>query len=600
MKQKGRVFLRFVLMLSIIVGANIFLRTHVEAAAQPPAAIDQIFPDEALAKEIQLELGKASVTDTVTQAELNSIATLDVSAKGISSLEGMNYLTNLSSFTFSQNQVSDLSPLKGLMNLTLLALYDNQVTSLAPLTDLVNLRVMQLSGNPISDLAPLANLGNLIALDINDANISDIKPLIGLTKLTILGISNNQLSDISALKDLHQMISLNVSQNKLTNLNGIQELTKLSTLYAKENQIKDIQSLTALTSLNTLELSSNQIANIQPLQGLINLQTLYLLNNQISDVNGLASLVNLDWLNINQNQISNIRPLNSLKKLTIIQMSDQLIINEPIAFQNTITIPNIVKNIAEQTIDPDVISDNGVYADGDISWTLSNFTPSVSYSFNERDTVGNATGIFSGTVQQPLIQYYKVIFNVDGEEKTEDVETGTFIDEPAAPTKEGYTFTGWYDEQTGGTKWDFTANPMPANDITLYAQFSINSYKANFDVDGVISTQVTEYRNLLEEPKAPTKEGYTFLGWYDAKSGGTKWDFTTNTMPANDITLYAQFSKNASTGGDSGKTENSSNEKMIVSEKPTILPTTGDKGTFIPMIIGALLTGVAIFGVRRE
>ncbi|WP_410250607.1 InlB B-repeat-containing protein, partial [Listeria welshimeri] len=43
--------------------------------------------------------------------------------------------------------------------------------------------------------------------------------------------------------------------------------------------------------------------------------------------------------------------------------------------------------------------------------------------------------------------------------------------------------------------------------------------------------------------------GYTFTGWYDAPTDGTKWDFETDKMPANDMTLYAQFSKNSSDDG---------------------------------------------------
>lgn len=464
-----------------------------------------------------------------------------------------------------------------------------------------------MSGNPISDLQPLANLKELTALDVNDASVSDIQPLTGLTKLVALGLSNNQVSDLSALKALHQLISLKIGQNKLTNLNGLQDLTRLATLFAKENQITSIQPLSGLVNLSTLELSTNQITDIQPLAGLTNLQTLYLHNNQISDVTGLASLTNLDWLNINKNKISNIRPLNSLKKLTIIQMSDQFIVNEPISFQNTITIPNRIKNIAEQTIEPETISDNGTYANGEVTWILDNYLPKVSYSFSERDTVGNATGIFSGIVEQPLKQYFKVTFNVEGDEQNETVETGTLIQEPPAPTKEGYTFTGWYDEPAGGTKWNFATDVMPAKDITLYAQFSINSYQATFDVDGMLSTQMVEFQSLLEEPPAPTKQGFTFTGWYDAKTGGTKWDFTTNQMPAKDITLYAQFSENHDAGGkdtdgmDNGKPEDGSDKTTSNGIKmQVVLPATGDRDTRYPAIMGIFLAGFGVLIFRSK
>ncbi|MGC9268506.1 InlB B-repeat-containing protein, partial [Listeria ivanovii] len=66
---------------------------------------------------------------------------------------------------------------------------------------------------------------------------------------------------------------------------------------------------------------------------------------------------------------------------------------------------------------------------------------------------------------------------------------------------------------------------MPAKNLTLYAQFTINSYTATLDVDGTTTTQKVDYDSLIQEPTSPTKEGYTFKGWYDAKTGGMKWDF---------------------------------------------------------------------------
>ncbi|MBC2001728.1 InlB B-repeat-containing protein [Listeria marthii] len=139
---------------------------------------------------------------------------------------------------------------------------------------------------------------------------------------------------------------------------------------------------------------------------------------------------------------------------------------------------------------------------------------------------------------------FPVNFTTEGTATTQIVDYPGVIKEPTAPTKVGYKFMGWYDAETGGNKWDFQ-NPMQANEVTLYAQFSLASYTATLNADGTTTTQTTDYEGLLEEPAAPTKEGYTFIGWYDAKTGGNKWDFQTNKMPAKDVTLYAQFSKNA-------------------------------------------------------
>nr|WP_312025058.1 InlB B-repeat-containing protein [Listeria marthii] len=139
---------------------------------------------------------------------------------------------------------------------------------------------------------------------------------------------------------------------------------------------------------------------------------------------------------------------------------------------------------------------------------------------------------------------FPVNFTTEGKATTQIVDYPGVIKEPTAPTKVGYKFMGWYDAETGGNKWDFQS-PMQANEVTLYAQFSLASYTATLNADGTTTTQTTDYEGLLEEPAAPTKDGYTFTGWYDAKTGGNKWDFQTNKMPAKDVTLYAQFSKNA-------------------------------------------------------
>ncbi|EBB5847918.1 LPXTG cell wall anchor domain-containing protein [Listeria monocytogenes] len=145
------------------------------------------------------------------------------------------------------------------------------------------------------------------------------------------------------------------------------------------------------------------------------------------------------------------------------------------------------------------------------------------------------------------VKSYTATFDKDGTTTTQTVNYDSLIQEPTAPTKDGYTFTGWYDAETGGTKWDFAANKMPAKNVTLYARFSTNAYTATFDTEGTTTTQAVDYDSLLTEPTAPTKDGYTFDGWYDAETGGTKWNFATNKMPAKNMTLYARFSLKAYT-----------------------------------------------------
>ena len=95
---------------------------------------------------------------------------------------------------------------------------------------------------------------------------------------------------------------------------------------------------------------------------------------------------------------------------------------------------------------------------------------------------------------------------------------------PANPTKEGYTFAGW-DKEIPAT--------IPAEDLTIKAQWTINQYKMTFMADGKqVAEIVQDYNSELVAPEAPDKKGYTFKGWTpDVPS----------VVPANDITFEAVY-----------------------------------------------------------
>lgn len=128
---------------------------------------------------------------------------------------------------------------------------------------------------------------------------------------------------------------------------------------------------------------------------------------------------------------------------------------------------------------------------------------------------------------------------------------GQLATAPATPVREGYTFVGWNTSANGaGTNWQFTTTTMPASDVTLYAQWTINSYDLTFDINGGIApapiTQSVPYGQLASEPTPPTRTGFTFTGWNTMQNGqGIAWDFANNTMPANSVTLYAQWTINS-------------------------------------------------------
>ncbi len=112
------------------------------------------------------------------------------------------------------------------------------------------------------------------------------------------------------------------------------------------------------------------------------------------------------------------------------------------------------------------------------------------------------------------------------------------------PTREGYTFLGWYTSPSGGEA--VTGNEKVTEDITYYAQWrkDTKTYTVSFDAQGgaaVASRTVAEGESVGTLP-TPGREGYTFTGWYTQADGGNK--ITGNEVITENVTYYAQWSKN--------------------------------------------------------
>ena len=137
---------------------------------------------------------------------------------------------------------------------------------------------------------------------------------------------------------------------------------------------------------------------------------------------------------------------------------------------------------------------------------------------------------------------YVVTFkDSDGNELGEQLvkQNGTAA-EPAAPTKEGFTFVEW---QLEGTKAWYDFSTPVAEDITLVAKWKkAVKYTVTFNANGGTPTpyaQMVDEGKEASEPAAPTKEGYTFVEW---QLGDKRYDFFTPVTK--DITLVAVWKKN--------------------------------------------------------
>lgn len=112
------------------------------------------------------------------------------------------------------------------------------------------------------------------------------------------------------------------------------------------------------------------------------------------------------------------------------------------------------------------------------------------------------------------------------------------------PTRTGYEFDGWYTQETGGTKVTATTSVGTNPPTTLYAHWIGKKYTVTLDANGgtvSMASRTATYGSEYPALPAPTREGYTFDGWYTQKTGGTKVDEDTTVTTAANHTLYAHW-----------------------------------------------------------
>ena len=160
----------------------------------------------------------------------------------------------------------------------------------------------------------------------------------------------------------------------------------------------------------------------------------------------------------------------------------------------------------------------------------------------------------------------------DGQEVQQGLtDSDGMMRQPMTPTRDGYTFAGWYwvsdlsvltEEQKDLNKVDFT-QPVTKPHVTMYAQWVKNQdeinvlYAANGGqfADGNDTMQgVADSDGVMRQPTAPTRDGYTFAGWYwvsdlsgltDEQKDLNKVDFSQSIAGKDHATIYAQWTKNA-------------------------------------------------------
>ena len=178
----------------------------------------------------------------------------------------------------------------------------------------------------------------------------------------------------------------------------------------------------------------------------------------------------------------------------------------------------------------------------------------VEKAVGDKITVTANTTVTAVWEDIPVVTY-TVTFDANGGSVTPASAVtgadGKLTSLPTSTRSGSYTFKGWYTASSGGTK--ITTDTVFDADTTIYAQWNytgstgggsgVSKYTVKFETNGgttVASKSVTRNAKLAE-PTAPTKDGYTFDGWYSDKELKTAYDFSAKVTKS--FTLYAKWTE---------------------------------------------------------
>ena len=371
---------------------------------------------------------------------------------------------------------------------------------------------------------PDATFRSEIRVKINDTYIIQKNPL---------GVDGDHIGVLKIYDNTTGIQTISLPYKGITSLKGIEYLPHVGVLYCQDNSLTSLD-LSKNKKLKDLDCSNNQLTTLK-LPTSAPLASIACYNNKLTSLNLASFSSTLQKVYCSDNALTSLTLPSSASQLTTVECWNNKL--------TSLKMPTDATNL--KTL---YCYGNKIY--GDATTQFVNSLPQRSGSkggvefvnhsnANEGNKCTSANCITAesrGWILQHndgtgwkqtngCPHYFNLTYKVDGEEyKVLSMQEGASITPIAAPTKEGYTFSGWKNVPT----------TMPGKDVVVTGTFTANKYTLTYVVDGEIySERTVTYGDSITLLSNPRKLGFTFSGW--------SVEALPKTMPAFNIEITGSF-----------------------------------------------------------
>ncbi|MBR3373832.1 MAG: InlB B-repeat-containing protein, partial [Bacteroidaceae bacterium] len=348
-----------------------------------------------------------------------------------------------------------------------------------------------------------------------------------------LGVEDGNVEPLYIYDNTTTIKTISVWDKGITSLQGIEYLPHVQSINCFNNSLTSLD-LSKNKELKNLDCSNNQLTTLK-LPTSAPLASIACYNNKLTSLNLVSFSSTLQKVNCSDNALTSLTLPSSASQLTTVECwnnqltslkmpTDATNLEKLYCYGNKIygdATTQFVNSLPQRS-DPK----KGVeFVDHSNANEGNKCTPANCITAESRGWIlqhNDGTG-WKQTNGCP--HYFNLTYKVDGEEyKVLSMQEGASITPIAAPTKKGYTFSGWKNVPT----------TMPGKDVVVTGTFTVNKYTLTYVVDGKIySEQTVTYGDSITLLSNPRKLGFTFSGW--------SVEALPKTMPAFNIEITGSF-----------------------------------------------------------